>query len=72
MKGQLGNLDNPRKNAIDAMKSSVPQHIWENNLVFIDTLKKIIRNHPVSQHDAIDALNKGAFDKKAMKLIQRG
>lgn len=47
MKQQLGNLDNPRKNAIDAMKASVPQDLWEKNLAFIDDLKNQIRSHPV-------------------------
>lgn len=69
MKQQLGNLDNPRKNAIDAMKASVPQDLWEKNLAFIDSLKNQIHSHPVSRHDAINALNNGAFDKEAMKII---
>lgn len=69
MNQQLETFDNPRKNAIAAMKASVSQDIWEKNLAFIDSLKYQIRNHPVSQHDAINALNKGAFNKAAMKII---
>ncbi len=69
MKQQLENIDNPRKNAIDAMKASVNQDIWERNILFIDSLKSQIRNHPVSRHEAINALNNGEFDKESLKII---
>lgn len=66
---QIISLDNPRKNAIDAMKASVPQDAWDMNMSFIETLKQEIRNHAVSRHAAIDTLNGGEFGKDEMKVI---
>lgn len=69
MKQQNGSTNNPRKKAIDAMKASVPQESWDRNVLFINSLKSEIRKHPVSHHEAIDALNNGKFGKEAMKII---
>lgn len=66
---QLVSLENPRKNAIEAMKASVPQDVWDKNLSFIDSLKQEIRSHAVSRHEAIETLNNGEFGKEQMMVI---
>lgn len=69
MKSNALMLDNPRKNAIEAMKASVPASRWEENMSFVGSLREEIKQHPVSRHPAIDALNRGLFDREALKKI---
>lgn len=62
-------LENPRKNAIEAMRASVPPNVWDENMSIIESLKKEIRGHAVSRHLAIGSLNNGEFGKEEMKTI---
>lgn len=69
MKSNALHLDNPRQSAIAAMKASIPASRWEQNMLFVGRLREEIRHHPVSQHPAIQALNKGLFDRESMIKI---
>ena len=51
-------LDNPRRNAIDAMKSSVTQERWERNSRFTESLRKKIKTHPICEHPILDLLGR--------------
>ncbi|WP_202740232.1 hypothetical protein [Acinetobacter sp. 'aerobic (ED)'] len=66
---QFENFDNPRKNAIEGMKKSIPSEAWEKNIAFLDQLRKDISKHPVSKHPAIQILNDGVIDKVSLEKI---
>ncbi|MEN5173634.1 hypothetical protein ABE427_13020 [Acinetobacter higginsii] len=66
---QFENFNNPRKNAIDGMKKSIPLEVWEKNISFLDQLRKDISEHPVSKHPAIQILNDGVIDKISLEKI---
>ncbi|EOR06407.1 hypothetical protein MMP65_19185 [Acinetobacter sp. ANC 3926] len=63
------NFNNPRKNAIEGIKKSIPAEIWEKNTVFLSQLRKAISEHPVSRHPAIQILNDGVIDKVSLEKI---
>lgn len=66
---QFENFNNPRKNAIEGMKKSIPPEVWEKNIAFLDQLRKDISEHPVSKHPAIQILNDGVIDKVSLEKI---
>lgn len=66
---QFENFNNPRKNAIEGMKKSIPSEVWEKNIAFLSQLRKDISEHPVSKHPAIQILNDGVIDKASLEKI---
>jgi len=62
-------LNNPRQQALLAIKSSVPKHIWDKNNEFTSVLKNQIRNHCMSQHPIISELYSGIYDIRAIRQI---
>lgn len=63
------NFNDPRKNAIEGMKRSIPNDIWEKNTAFLTKLRADISKHPVSKHPAIQILNDGVIDKNSLEKI---
>ncbi|OTG82175.1 hypothetical protein [Acinetobacter sp. ANC 4648] len=61
--------DNPRENALAAIKTSIPADQWDNNLLFLKNLRETIAAHPVSTHPAIQILNSGVLNKEILKQI---
>ncbi|WP_335953659.1 hypothetical protein [Acinetobacter higginsii] len=66
---QFENFNNPRSNAIEGMKKSIPIEAWERNMAFLSQLRKDISSHPVSKHPAIKILNDGVIDKVSLEKI---
>ncbi|MGF1536075.1 MAG: hypothetical protein ACFB4J_06265 [Elainellaceae cyanobacterium] len=62
-------LDNPRQIARDAIQASISADLWQQNGAFIADLKRRVKQHPVSSHPAIDALNQGRFDRDQLKQV---
>ncbi|MGB3768078.1 MAG: hypothetical protein WA947_16085, partial [Phormidesmis sp.] len=58
-----------RKAARDEIKRSVPSNVWLQNDEYIEQLYQQIRQHPISNHPAIAALNSSTFGEKALKEI---
>ena len=50
MKQYSAILDNPRLQAINAMKASVDPDVWQENQAFISSLKDDLAKHPLTQH----------------------
>ena len=69
MESMFVSFDDPRGKSIEAMRASLPAELWENNAKFVDSIRVMIRQHPVARHPAIDVLNKGALGHEAMKII---
>jgi hypothetical protein len=69
MPKKFENFNNPRKNAINGMKKSIPAQSWEKNIYFLNKLRAEIANHPVSKHPAIQILNDGVIDKESLQQI---
>lgn len=63
------NFNDPRKNALDGMKSSISAEVWEKNIAFLNKLRADISSHPVSRHPAIQMLNDGVIDKESLQKI---
>ncbi|HKJ87933.1 MAG TPA: hypothetical protein VKA48_05445 [Gammaproteobacteria bacterium] len=62
-------LDNPRQQAKDAIRASVPPTLWEQNRVFAEELKETINNHRLIGHPAGRALADGQFTKEDLARI---
>jgi hypothetical protein len=62
-------VDNPRKNALDAMKNSVSCEQWERNSEFTTRLRQKIKSHPISSHPVLELLYKGRFSRDSIKTI---
>ncbi|MEN2979449.1 hypothetical protein P7L78_12530 [Tistrella bauzanensis] len=62
-------LNNPRQQAIAAMKASLTADQWAENARFVAELRQEISAHPVSRHPAIDILNRGVLDHADMRRI---
>ncbi|MFK4051010.1 hypothetical protein [Acinetobacter venetianus] len=69
MPKKFEDFDNPRQKAIDGMKNSISETLWNKNLNFLKELRAEISNHPVSKHPAIQLLNDGLIDKETLKHI---
>ena len=70
MPKKFEDFDNPRQKAIDGMKNSISEDLWNKNVQFLKTLREEISQHPVSKHPAIQLLNDGSIDKETLKHIQ--
>jgi hypothetical protein len=62
-------FDNPRKNAIDALKASVSQVVWVSNKQFVDSLKTEIKQHALASNPMINVFNQGLLSLDAIKTI---
>ena len=69
MPKKFEDFDNPRQKAIDGMKNSISEDLWNKNVQFLKTLREEISQHPVSKHPAIQLLNDGSIDKETLKHI---
>jgi hypothetical protein len=69
MESKTTSLDNPRRNAIDAMKNSVTKERWERNSRFTESLRKKIKTHPICEHPILDLLERGFFSIDAVRHI---
>lgn len=62
-------IDNPRSQAIEAMKRSVLPEVWNRNSQFSQSLKTEIQNHPLSRHPILAELNDGSVNLEALRII---
>lgn len=69
MENDTALFDNPRKNAIDAMKRSVAPDQWERNSRFTESLRDKIKVHPIGAHPILEALKNGSFSIDALRRI---
>jgi hypothetical protein len=69
MKSIFTDFNYPREKAIESMKTSIPAEMWKSNSEFVDSVRCLIRQHPVARHPAIEVLNKGELSHEAMKII---
>lgn len=69
MQSSMIDLDHPRKNAIAVMQASVPVELWRQNASFVQRLREVIANHPVTRHIAIGVLQRGELDPASMCRI---
>jgi hypothetical protein len=65
----MNDLDHPRKKAIAALRASVPMDVWQKNALFVESLRHLIVEHPVTQHPAIEMLNHGEVSMPSMRAI---
>jgi hypothetical protein len=63
------NLDDPRGNAVAAMKASVSADLWRQNEVFVQVMRRTLAAHPITRHAAIGVLTQGELDAAAMRRI---
>ncbi|HEY9131668.1 MAG TPA: hypothetical protein VIM98_07900 [Dyella sp.] len=69
MPSLMVDLDQPRKKAIAIMRASLPDELWRRNEAFVEHLRKLIAEHPVARHSAIQVLNDGGLSAQAMRTI---
>lgn len=62
-------LNNPRRNALDAMKKSVTPSEWKRNTEFCESLKLKLRAHPMCQHPVLALLREGRLSLNAVQLV---
>lgn len=62
-------FNNPREKALQGMKNSIPAKQWDENLQFLQQLRKTIAELPVCKHPAIELLNSGYLDKTTLTHI---
>lgn len=63
------NLDNPRQNAVEAMKRTVSAQVWKQNSEFTDSLRHEIEAHPITQHPMIRIFESGEIPKDVLQVI---
>ena len=69
MPSLMVDLDQPRKKAVAIMRASLPDELWRRNESFVEHLRKLIAEHPVARHPAIQVLNDGGLSAHAMRAI---
>lgn len=69
MPSLMADLDQPRKKAVNAMRASLPEDLWQRNAEFVENLRQLIAEHPITKHPAISVLNGGSLDHAAMRAI---
>lgn len=69
MPSLMVDLDQPRKKAIAIMRASLPDELWRRNEAFVEHLRKLIAEHPVARHSAIQVLSEGGLSAQAMRTI---
>lgn len=62
-------LDNPRKLAKEAIRTSLPSALWEQNHQFVTELQEIINSHRLIQHPAGQALAHGRFSRENLARL---
>ncbi|WP_038344377.1 hypothetical protein [Acinetobacter sp. A47] len=62
-------FNNTRTAVIHKMKESVGREQWQENMAFIETLRKKLRAHPINYHPMINCLNEGKVSKEALVKI---
>lgn len=69
MQKNFQDFENPREKALRGMQDSIELDQWNKNLKFIESIKQLINEHPVSSHPAIEILNSGVLGQETMKKI---
>lgn len=69
MQKRFQDFENPREKALSGMQSSIDVNQWNQNLEFIESIKQLINEHPVSSHPAIEILNSGVLSQETLKQI---
>ncbi|WP_228254830.1 iron-containing redox enzyme family protein [Aquirhabdus parva] len=62
-------VDDPRKNAIEALRASVSTSVWTSNKQFVSDLKAEIKQHALASNPIIDVFNQGLLSLEAVKTI---
>jgi hypothetical protein len=62
-------VDHPRKTAREAIRQSVPSHLWEKNERFSELLLKTVHEHRIASHPIIAQLEGGRHDVAAQQLF---
>ena len=65
----MNNPLNTRQLAVAEMKSSISSDLWQQNHEFVEQLHAKIRQHAVSIHPAIAALNTHSFNKSEIQAV---
>lgn len=63
------NLDNPREKVITSMISSLPEAEWEQNSIFVHSLKEKISVHPFKKNKILTPLSSGMNSFGSVKEI---
>lgn len=63
------NLNNPRAQAIRALRESIPADSWSANAKYIAQLRSQIKRHPLFSNPIISVLNNEVLDLPAIKNI---
>lgn len=69
MASLMADWDQPRQKAVAAMRASIPDELWQRNAEFVELLRRLIANHPVVRHPAIEVLRSGTLQAGAMRMI---
>lgn len=62
-------FNNPRQIARDLLRNSVSNDLWLENQQFVTCCRESLQRHPIAEHFAIQALNRGLFGLDAMQKI---
>jgi hypothetical protein len=62
-------MDKPRDTGRAAVKSSVPNDLWEKNWKFCDELKDVIKRHKLYRHPVIGILNTETLNKEISRTM---
>lgn len=66
---QFLDFECPREKALHGMQASIDSDQWERNSNFVNSIKHLISQHPVSSHPAIDILKSGVLSHETLKKI---
>lgn len=69
VKKNVINLNNPRQNALQAMKQSVSQYTWQSNKDFTLELRSDIKMHQLNRHSVVRELSQGYFDVDQLQIV---
>lgn len=62
-------LNNPRLQALNIMKGTVPKSAWERNEIFTYNLRHKLNLHPINNHQAINVLTSQKIKKEVLQDI---
>jgi len=62
-------VEHPRKNGREAVRHSVPDHLWEENERFSDLLLTTVHQHRITRHPIIAQLDGGQHDQAAQSFF---
>lgn len=63
------NFNNPRQQAKEAIRASIPSDLWLANSDFVAQLSQKVKNHQVATHTAIELLKRETFNREQMVAI---